>query len=303
MQACVDQMILQVISALQASSFWTNTVIIFTADHGDYAGSHAMRAKGGALYDEAINVPLYVSYPGQRGSVSNYNGGNPNFTNMSYLCSSVDFLPMIYTIATNAFSWRLVSNNKYYYLAGREAIMDAIWYQGTGHKRTVQINVNGTNILYNYILTTTDEAIASEVTTSPSFAYDAATTPTHAIGFRTVLNSDGATPGGKLGIYTKWASCSTKPDTGTPQYEFYDYAGEWGTANPSEMGNDGLTSSGGLSTGATAYLNAMNSILPNELYASFSTYTCASAQALQIYLGNSCTVTFPNGCSPLPYPT
>ncbi len=304
MQACVDQMIGQVLTALQGSTFWTNTVIIFAADHGGFAGSHAMRAKGGALYDEAINVPLYVSYPGQR---TIWPTGNVS-QSLSYMCSSVDFLPMIYTIATNSFSWRQSSTDPYYYLAGREAIMDAIWYGGTGHKRKVTITVNGTPTVYNYLLHTTDEFSANEVATTPELLYSTSTSLSHAVGIRTVLNSDGVTPGAKLGVYSEWGSCSTLPDSTAPQYEFYDYAGNWGTANPAETGNDGLTSSGALTTGAQAYSAALNSLLSNELYgnalfAAYSNLACAHDQALQIYLGTGCTVTFPMGCTPLPYPT
>jgi hypothetical protein len=297
MEACVDYWIGQVMTDLQTAqtgAFWANTVVIFTSDHGDFAGSHAMRAKAGALYDEAINVPLYVSYPGQRGTPANYNGGNPNYTNLSYMCSSVDFLPMIYTIAKNSFSWRLNSGDPYYYLAGREAIMDAIWFNGTGHSRTVTINVNGSNIQYNYILHTTDET------------YGSTTSPTHGIGMRTVKSSD-SSPGAKYGIYTTWATCATSGNAAV-QYEFYDYAGNWVTPNPAETGNDALVSINPvtLSAGAQAYNYAFQSIVQSELYGQtmFGTYPstlgCYHDQALYTLLGSSC-VTLPPGC-PAPPP-
>ena len=40
-----------------------NTIIIFTADHGDYAGEHGMMLKSGTFYDCMTRVPLIVSWP------------------------------------------------------------------------------------------------------------------------------------------------------------------------------------------------------------------------------------------------
>ena len=67
MQACVDLQVGNVLNALQGNTtLWGNTIIIFTSDHGDFGGSHNLHSKGGALYDEVMNVPLYISYPEQR---------------------------------------------------------------------------------------------------------------------------------------------------------------------------------------------------------------------------------------------
>ncbi len=52
------------LSALEASGAWDDTVIIFTSDHGDMCGSHGLRSKGPFVYDEIMRVPLYVKVPG-----------------------------------------------------------------------------------------------------------------------------------------------------------------------------------------------------------------------------------------------
>ena len=65
MQSNVDAQIGRVTAALKSSRFANNTTVIFLSDHGDYCGSHNLHAKGGALYDESVNVPFYVSLPGQ----------------------------------------------------------------------------------------------------------------------------------------------------------------------------------------------------------------------------------------------
>jgi arylsulfatase A-like enzyme len=46
----VDAQIGRVLDALHARpNLEQNTIVIFTADHGEYAGSHGLRAKGGGL--------------------------------------------------------------------------------------------------------------------------------------------------------------------------------------------------------------------------------------------------------------
>ena len=41
-----------------------DTIIVFTADHGEFAGEHNMFGKGGVFYDSLVKVPLIVSWKG-----------------------------------------------------------------------------------------------------------------------------------------------------------------------------------------------------------------------------------------------
>jgi arylsulfatase A-like enzyme len=60
-QQQVDAQIGRVLDALYSRpKLAANTIVIFTSDHGEYAGSHGLRAKGGGVYEEAIHVPLYI---------------------------------------------------------------------------------------------------------------------------------------------------------------------------------------------------------------------------------------------------
>src|SRR6266568_3326819 len=60
----VDEQIGRVLDALEARpDIAERTMVIVTADHGEYAGSHGLRGKGGAAYEEAIRLPLYVRDP------------------------------------------------------------------------------------------------------------------------------------------------------------------------------------------------------------------------------------------------
>jgi arylsulfatase len=59
-----DRSLGTVLSALEDSGRWDDTVVIFTSDHGDMCGSHGLRSKGPFVYDEIMRVPLYMKVPG-----------------------------------------------------------------------------------------------------------------------------------------------------------------------------------------------------------------------------------------------
>jgi len=60
-----DRSLGTVLSALERSGAWEDTVVVFTSDHGDMCGSHGLRSKGPFVYDEIMRVPLYVRVPGR----------------------------------------------------------------------------------------------------------------------------------------------------------------------------------------------------------------------------------------------
>ena len=60
----VDQQIGRIIDALKESGLLENTLIIFTSDHGDGAGSHRWAAKLN-LYEESVKVPFIISWKGE----------------------------------------------------------------------------------------------------------------------------------------------------------------------------------------------------------------------------------------------
>lgn len=87
----VDNEIGRVIDAIP-SELADDTVIVMTADHGDYSSSHGLLSnKVGTMYEEAVKVPFIVvdpkrEYTGDRGVAR------------KQLTSSVDVLPMLVTI-------------------------------------------------------------------------------------------------------------------------------------------------------------------------------------------------------------
>lgn len=70
--AFVDKQVGRVLDSLEASGRAYDTLIVFTADHGDMAGGHGMVWKSTeAFYDEIARVPLLIAGPGVRqGAVS-----------------------------------------------------------------------------------------------------------------------------------------------------------------------------------------------------------------------------------------
>lgn len=64
MIAQVDDAIGRVVESLRSSGQLNNTLILFTTDHGDAAGSHRMMDKHYVMYEEEVHVPLICSWPG-----------------------------------------------------------------------------------------------------------------------------------------------------------------------------------------------------------------------------------------------
>ncbi len=81
----VDDGVGLILDALDKQGLRENTIVVFTADHGDFMGEHGMVVKGGVFYDCLTRVPLIVSYPagGVSGSVD------------ESLVNTVDILPTL----------------------------------------------------------------------------------------------------------------------------------------------------------------------------------------------------------------
>jgi arylsulfatase len=60
----VDRGIQQIVDVLNESDMWRDTVVVFTADHGEMGGAHGgIKGKGPFAYEENIHVPLIISHP------------------------------------------------------------------------------------------------------------------------------------------------------------------------------------------------------------------------------------------------
>jgi arylsulfatase A-like enzyme len=68
----IDYHVGRMIELLRQKGLYDNTLILFTADHGDFMGFHHMLLKSNYMYDPVVKVPLIVKWPGSRraGTVS-----------------------------------------------------------------------------------------------------------------------------------------------------------------------------------------------------------------------------------------
>ncbi len=59
----VDDAIGRVLTYLEDADLLDDTLIVYTSDHGDSAGSHGMLDKHYVMYEEVVHVPLVFSHP------------------------------------------------------------------------------------------------------------------------------------------------------------------------------------------------------------------------------------------------
>jgi uncharacterized sulfatase len=182
----LDENIGSVVDALppQVAS---NTVIVLTSDHGDFASAHGfVSGKVGTAYEEAFNVPLIVFDPTGRftGDIEEIRTG---------LSSSVDILPLLVSLGHNGSqSW----------MTGDLA---AIYRKRLNLLPMLQ-SASAPGRLY--IVFTDDDPFPQ--------LFNFNNSPQHIIGLRT--------PVAKLGVYADWVPGTTLIAPSTIQLEYYDYA-------------------------------------------------------------------------------
>jgi arylsulfatase len=84
----VDRHIGAVLDALEASGQADDTIVIFTADHGEQGGAHHLRQKGSVAFKESVNVPLVIADP-----------RHPGATRTDAVGSHLDLAPTILAFA------------------------------------------------------------------------------------------------------------------------------------------------------------------------------------------------------------
>lgn len=228
LQNFVDQQVGLVLKALASSAFASNTIIVFLSDHGEYAGSHGLRNKGYAVYDEAIRVPFYVQFPGQSGLIP-----------MNQMCSGVDFFGFMCDLVTGGSGqWRLA----YPDLSNRQSIWSFLY------NNSAETRVAPAPIGIPYVFHTFDDDPGN-------------TRKGHIICMRTKLNVNAGQIGAKLAFYSQWAPCTTYPNSVPPDPEFYDYNPAT-TGNTMETGNDYFNSNATTQNTIVQYTQAMGSLGP-----------------------------------------
>lgn len=189
----VDARVGQVVSAMPRDVA-RNTVIVFTSDHGEYAGAHGLvSGKVGSGYDEALHVPLIVVDPTGRFT------GDIDVVR-TQLTSSVDFLPLIVSLGHNGSTKWIRGDLRSLY--GPRYRLDMIPLLRSNRARGRP-----------HVLFATDETL-------PSY-YNFVNAPIHVTGVRT--------EDAKLCLYANWRQHTTDiVADDTMEMEFYDYSTEGG---------------------------------------------------------------------------
>lgn len=84
----VDRQLGLLLDALEESGEADNTIIVFTADHGEMAAAHGLRGKGPTYYREVACVPLIVVHP-----------DGPRAVQTEALGTSLDLAPTLLSMA------------------------------------------------------------------------------------------------------------------------------------------------------------------------------------------------------------
>jgi uncharacterized sulfatase len=180
----VDRQVGQVVENLP-TALLENTIVVFTADHGEYAGAHGLQGKGGTVYKECIQVPLIVAdFTGRYVRASE--------TDRSQLTSSVDLLPLLVSLARGGTGW--MESDEWAPVYGNRAKLFDILKDPSAPGR-------------QYALHTTDEVIPE--------TNNYLRAPEHTIGV--------VAEAGKLGTYAFWKEGTSDPETLGLEVEYYDY--------------------------------------------------------------------------------
>ncbi len=65
-----DNNLMNILQSLVSLGLLDNTIVVFTADHGEMAGAHGLKGKAGVMYEENIHVPLVICHPEHEGGKS-----------------------------------------------------------------------------------------------------------------------------------------------------------------------------------------------------------------------------------------
>ena len=78
-----DRDIEQIVDVMNEMDLWRDTVVVFTADHGEMGGAHGgLKGKGPFTYEENVHVPLVIAHPAAKAGAT-----------CSALTSHIDLVP------------------------------------------------------------------------------------------------------------------------------------------------------------------------------------------------------------------
>ncbi|MBC8165906.1 MAG: sulfatase-like hydrolase/transferase, partial [Bryobacteraceae bacterium] len=184
----------RVLDTLESNSaVAANTIVLFTADHGEYGGSHGLRNKGAGAYEEAIHVPFYVK--DRRGILNR----NPELER-NQITSHVDVAALLLTMATGGSTWR--QQSQFAQIAGRADMASILVNPGASGR--------------SFAIHATDEPLFDEFSVIRPPVIDA----DHVIAL--------IHPAKKFATYSFWKDGSIDILARGMELESYDYSSEGG---------------------------------------------------------------------------
>ncbi len=108
----IDEEVGRLRAALEARGMWENTLVVFTADHGELLGDHGLLYKGPWLYECLMRVPMILRGPGV-----------PAGRRCDALMENADVLPTLLDLAGQAVPYGVQGRSLRPVLAGQAATM------------------------------------------------------------------------------------------------------------------------------------------------------------------------------------
>jgi len=140
-----DRGIQQIVDAMNDLDLWKDTIVVFTADHGEMGGAHGgLRGKGPMCYEANTHVPLIIAHPEAKAG-----------TSCSALTCHMDLLPTFYGLTGLPASQRPASVTK---LAGRD------FSTLIADPEKAEVHKIRPAVLFNYVgLCTVDSGFATQI--------------------------------------------------------------------------------------------------------------------------------------------
>lgn len=125
----IDRQIGRVIDHLKQTGAYENTIIVYLADHGDFAGEHGLMLKNMGIYESIHRVPMIFHYP-----------GCPTGQKATGMMQLVDLYPTLCDLAALSIPEHLEGTSQRPMLAGQSDGLDHVvceWDFGNKDQRTV----------------------------------------------------------------------------------------------------------------------------------------------------------------------
>jgi arylsulfatase A-like enzyme len=107
----IDDQLRRFVTHLQERGLWENTILFFTADHGDYTGDYGLQRKGVGVPECLVRIPFIVCGPGVQPRPSNHEDHVSLVDVMPTLCDALD-VEMPYGVQGRSL-WPILTGDDY----------------------------------------------------------------------------------------------------------------------------------------------------------------------------------------------